>query len=233
MILAFLLTVVLALAFIGTTSAQEAQAVLDSIHNATFLSGTWSSGAKNVMTGAGFANPANMSFIYPQTTGISFSFTNNGYYESSRYRFTSNGSHPTCITGVVVWVHGTYTFNPNGSMTMTPFGDGYQQVQDPCAAVSNFIEPYNDIELYQSWRIFLDPTTGYHLHLFQFDGSPMNPMFLISTTPNMLPTQKLRNATAATNSTSDRTLNSNAENLLGPQWMLGPLTAAAVVLMSI
>ena len=88
MILASLLTVVLA-SFIGTTSAQ-AQIVYDSIHNATTLVGTWSSGAQNVMTGPvsfllirpllfdsfvsqSFANPANMSFNYPLTTGVSYS----------------------------------------------------------------------------------------------------------------------------------------------------------------
>jgi hypothetical protein len=96
------------------------------------------------------------------------------------------------------WVHGMYTLQPNGSITMIPFDDdGFQQIQDPCAAVSNFIETYNDTELYQSWRIFQDPTTGYKLHLFQFDGSPLAPMFQLSTTPNMLPTQQIRNTTAS------------------------------------
>lgn len=50
---------------------------------------------------------------------------------------------------------------------MIPFGDGYQQIQDACAAVTNFIESYNDTELYSSWRIFMDPTDGPKLHLFQ------------------------------------------------------------------
>ena len=91
MFLPSLLAVVLALAFITSSSAQDAQIVLDSIHNATSLTGTWSSGAKNVLTGAvsllsiqplsisppfvsqNFANPRNMSFTYPKTTGISYS----------------------------------------------------------------------------------------------------------------------------------------------------------------
>jgi hypothetical protein len=111
---------------------------------------------------------------------------------------------------------------------MTPFGDGYQQVQDPCAAVSNFIQSYNDTEYYESWRIFLDATTGYHLHLFQFNGEPLSPQFLVSVTPNMLPTQPLRNVTVAI----QRRSLSSAENLLGPQWMLGAVTAAAAVLMA-
>ena len=112
---------------------------------------------------------------------------------------------------------------------MTPFGDGFQQVQDPCAAVSNFIQMYNDTEYYESWRIFLDATTGYHLHLFAFDGSPINPQFLVSVTPNMLPTQLLRNVSVAA-PPSRRSL-SSAESFSGPQWILG--VVSATVLMAI
>lgn len=79
---------------------------------------------------------------------------------------------------------------------MTPLGDGFQQIQDPCAAVSNFVEPYNQTELYVQWRIFLDATAGPKLHLFQFDGAPLAPQFQVSPSPNMLPTQKLRNDSA-------------------------------------
>ncbi len=93
---------------------------------------------------------------------------------------------------------------PNGSIILTPNGDGYQQIQDPCAAISNFVENYNETELYQSWRIFQDTTDGFKLHLFAFDGSPLPPMFQVSTTPQMLPTQKLRNTTAATTVASSR-----------------------------
>lgn len=142
------------------------------------------------------------------------------------------GSHPTCITGVVNWVHGKYSLNPNGSITMVPFGDGFQQIQDPCAAISNFIETYNDTELYQSWRIFLDPTTGYHLHLFQFDGAPLAPQFLVSTSPNMLPPQILRNLTEPVSTQVD-SQQSSAEPLWRPQWILGVMTAVAAVLMAI
>jgi len=160
------------------------------------LIGTWSSGSKRVTTGPDFANPANMTFNYPKTTGISYSFTDQ-FYEESRYRFTSNGSEPTCITGIIGWSHGNYTLNPNGSMTLFPFRDGYQQIQDPCAAESeNFIETYMITqELYQNWMIFVDPTQGPKLHLFQFDGAPLAPMFKLSDTPNMHPTQLLRNVT--------------------------------------
>lgn len=172
--------------------------ILNSEHNATAISGTWSTGSKAVSTGSGFASPLNQTFTYPKNTGVSYSFTDDGFYEIARYRFNSNGSEPTCITGVMNWVHGTYQLLGNGSIVMTPFGDGYQQIQDPCGAVSNFIEIYNFTELYQSWRIFLDPQDGPKLHLFQFDGSPVAPQFQLSATPNMLPTRPLRNVTTVT-----------------------------------
>lgn len=197
MILAQLLTL------LATATAALAQdAVYDSAHNTTSITGTWSSGSQNVLTGSGFANPHNTTFTYPKTTGVCYSFTDDGYYEIARYRFNGNGSEPTCITGVLNWVHGSFTFNDNGSLTMYPFGDGYQQIQDPCAAVSNFIENYNDTELYQQWQIFTDPVTGYKLHMFGFDGTPVPPQFQVSATPNMLPTQLLRNVTKPVTTTT-------------------------------
>jgi len=187
------LVCLVAAALVPAVYGQGETIVLNAEHNATALTGTWSSGSQAVQTGPGFANPANLTFEYPKNTGVSYSFTDDGFYEIARYRFNGNGSEPTCITGIIGWSHGKYTLQPNGSITMQPFNDGFQQIQDPCAAVSNFIEEYNQTELYQSWRIFRDPTTGYKLHLFQFDGAPVAPQFQVSTTPNMLPTQLLRN----------------------------------------
>jgi len=192
--------------------------VYDTAHNATSIVGTWSTGSKNVQTGPGFANPANRTFIYPKTAGMSFSFTDDGHYEVAKYRFNGNGSQPTCITGVLVWHHGEYTLLPNGSMTLSPLGDGFQQVQDPCAAVSNFIETYNITELFLQWRIFLDANDGPKLHLFQFDGSPLPPCFQISTNPNMLPTQLLRNDTnqlAASPSTPSKNIRRSPNSATG------------------
>jgi len=198
MILSSLLIILLA-ALASPVSAQvsdtQGPIVFDSIHNATTIYGTWSSGSKGVVTGPSFANPANMTFSYPQTTGVSYSFTTDGHYESARYRFNSNGSEPTCITGVIIWVHGTYLLNANGSITLQAFPDGYQQVQDPCAAQSNFIQSYTYTEYYMGWRIYQDPVAGYKLHMFMADGTPVAPQFQVSVTPNMLPTKVLRNIT--------------------------------------
>jgi hypothetical protein len=179
---------------LAVASTSLAQVDFGSTHNVTKITGTWSSGSMAVRTGAGFAHPANTSFTYPRTTGISYSFSDDGFYEVARYRFKGNGSEPTCIVGIISWVHGKYSLLANGSIVLVPMGDGYQQIQDPCAAQSNFIEFYNHTELYQSWSIFEDTdTSNYQLRLYQFDGAPLAPQTLVSATPNMLPTQLLRN----------------------------------------
>jgi len=187
-----------ALAFLlASASALAQDIVYTPVHNATAIYGTWVSGSGHVVTGEGFANPLNMTFNYPNTTGLSYSFTEDGYYEIARYRFTSNGTEPSCITGVMNWCHGTYTLNPNGSISMVPFGDGFQQIQDPCAAVSNFVQSYNDTEYYTQWGISVDSVLGYVLQLYQYDGSPLAQQTMYSLTPNMLPTQLLRNTTSS------------------------------------
>ncbi|CAL1713721.1 unnamed protein product [Somion occarium] len=187
-----------------------AQGDLTAAHNTSGLEGTWSTGSRNVVTGSGFANPKNRTFTYPKTTGMSFSFTDTGFFEVARYRFTGNGTDPHCITGVMNWSHGKYVLVDNGSMILHPFGDGFQQIQDPCAAESNFIEDYNNTELYVQWRVFEDLIDGPKLHLFQFDGAPLPPQFQVSTTPNMLPTQPLRNVTTAASLTAQNLIATNA-----------------------
>jgi len=114
---------------------------------------------------------------------------------------TGNGASPKCITVVVNWAHGKYTLQPNGSITFYPVADGFQRIQQPCAANSDFTEAYQDQELYQSWQIFTDPQDGPKLHMFGFDGSPVSPQYQISTTPAMLPLQLLYNATNTTTTT--------------------------------
>ena len=61
--------------------------------------------------------------------------------------------------------------------------------------------------MYQSWQIFLDAVDGPKFHLFAFDGSPEPPMRLLSQTPNMLPTQLLRNTSNATTTILKRSTN--------------------------
>jgi len=177
----------------SSISAQDI--VYDAAHNATPIYGTWSTQSRAVVPGEGFADPAQESFHYPNNSGVGISFSDDGWYEVARYRFTSNATEPNCIIGTVVWAHGHVALLPNGSIVLTPIGDGYQQVQAPCAATSNFVQNYNFTELFVSWRIFEDPNDGPKLHLFQFDGSPVAPMFRLSAAPNMLPKRMLRNVT--------------------------------------
>jgi hypothetical protein len=73
------------------TSARG-QTVYDAAHNVTAITGTWSSGSRNVITGPvscvfdnssfpdssccgfkGFATPSQEGFTYPKTTGMSYS----------------------------------------------------------------------------------------------------------------------------------------------------------------
>ncbi|KAJ7162324.1 chaperone for protein-folding within the ER, fungal-domain-containing protein [Mycena filopes] len=184
-----LLKAILTLALTATASAQ-----FDAGHNTTSIVGTWSSGTQHVVTGAGFANPAQETFTYPKTPGVGYAFSDDGWYEVARYRFAANGSHPECIIGTVIWAHGNYQLFDDGSIVLTPIGDGYQQVQSPCTQdETNFVQPYNLTETFTSWRIYTDVTYGPKLHLFQFDGSPVAPLFRLSDQPNMLPKQKLRN----------------------------------------
>lgn len=156
---------------------------------------------------------------------ILFLSTEDGYYEIARYRMYGNGEHrsplsrhilfnpsligsaPQCITGVMNWCHGTFQYVSNGSIIMTPFGDGFQQIQSPCAATSNFLQNYNDTELYLEWIIYQDPTLGFVLQMYQFDGSPLPLMTQVSKSPNMLPTVPLRNVSSESSNISKRSTN--------------------------
>ncbi|KAJ7860341.1 chaperone for protein-folding within the ER, fungal-domain-containing protein [Mycena leptocephala] len=163
---------VLALALAAAVSSVFAQDLYGPDHNTTSIVGTWSSGTQQVVPGGGFANPSQETFNYPKATGVGYSFSDDGWYEIARFRYVANGSHPECIIGTVIWVHGTYELFDNGSIICTPSAT---------------------TELYTSWRIFTDVTFGPKLHLFQYDGSAVAPLFRLSDQPNMLPKQKLRN----------------------------------------
>ena len=109
---------------------------------------------------------------------------------------------------------------------MYPFGDGFQQIQAPCAPTSNFIEVYNDTELYQSWQVFQDPLLGMTLQLAQFDQSLLPPLYQLSTTPNMLPTQPLNNVSSSSK-VSKRSTN---DALPTSQWAIASIVAVGGLL---
>lgn len=202
----------------------------DGIHNTTSIEGTWTTGSGAVVTGAGAANPANMSFNYPKNTGRSFSFTDTGFWEQFEYRMASNATNPNCITAVLTWQHGNFEFLSNGSLLLHPFeGDGFQQVQDRCAAVSNQINRYNQEILFKEWRIFTLPGgagNGVHLNLYEFDGTPVAPMNLVAKPPNMLPTATIV-ATATTTGSAKRDLEERSNAAKSVSLMMGSVGVMA------
>ncbi|KAI5481008.1 ROT1 protein [Pseudohyphozyma bogoriensis] len=172
-------------------------AAQDFSSNATGFSGTWSTGSGAVVTGSGFADPMNNAkpFTYPANTGISYSFTDDGYFEEAQYRFNSNASEPHCATAVVIWQHGRYYFHDNGSITMDSSmfeADGRVQVQDPCAATTEILTYYSQFELFNSWTITIDVNhAAYMLQLYRYDGSLFPRLYLTVRPPTMLPTTYL------------------------------------------
>lgn len=127
------------------------------------------------------------------------------------------------------WHHGTYVLQPNGSIVLTPFGDGYQQIQNACGAVSNFIEDYNMTESLMQWRIFLDQQDGPKLHLWQGDGTPIAPQFQLAASPVMLPTRKLRNDTTEVLSRRSLQKRSGGERAWTPSGVVGLLVSVAAM----
>jgi hypothetical protein len=124
------------------------------------------------------------------------------------------------------WHHGKYTVDQTtNSITLTSFGDGYQQIQNVCEAVTNFIENYNQSEVYQSYQIFQDPTDGYKLHLFDSSGAPYAPMFYKSASPVMNPTKPLRNVSSPVGTGSVKVQKRNAGEMTS-----SPASAGLVII---
>ncbi|KAH7103097.1 chaperone for protein-folding within the ER, fungal-domain-containing protein [Auriculariales sp. MPI-PUGE-AT-0066] len=185
--------VLLALSSMATLAAAQDQVRLDVIHNTTVLTGTWSSGFGMVETGMDFCDVEKKTFNVGKVAGISYSFTEDGFWEQAEFRFESNPAKPSCPTAKILFQHGTFTFETDGSLILTPFiEDGLVQVQNPCSAHSSSIQQFNATILISQWRIFTDPiTNAAHLHLFRFDGAPYNKMVLrsVDAKSHMHPTE--------------------------------------------
>ncbi|OKL57126.1 Protein rot1 [Talaromyces atroroseus] len=170
----------------------------------TKLTGTWSSKSRQVITGSGFYDPVADAFQEPPLPGISYSFTEDGHYEEAYYRALPNPTQPNCPKAIMQWQHGTYSVQPNGSLVLTPIqSDGRQLMSDPCAGHYSSYTHYNQSELFQffggvqSYRIYTDKFHGVlRLDLVQFDGAPMQPLYILYRPPAMLPTTTLHPTTA-------------------------------------
>jgi hypothetical protein len=137
-------------------------------------------------------------FKYPNVTGISYSFTDDGYFEEAQYRFLANGlsrfhfcciklklipttcnatvgSSPQCVEAVVIWQHGRYTILPNNSIALDPSvfaADGRVQVQNPCSATTKLLTYYQQPVLFAGWEMAIDLNrAAYSMQLLRFDGS--------------------------------------------------------------
>ncbi|KAI9865129.1 MAG: Reversal of tor2 lethality [Trichoglossum hirsutum] len=180
------------------------------------LTGTWSTKSNAVITGPDFYDPVHERFIEPSLTGISYSFTEDGFYEEAYYRAISNPTSPQCPQGLMQFQHGTYVKADNGSLTLTPFAiDGRQLLSTPCKYQNSIYTRWNVTELIQRYEIYTDPYRKMpRLDLFGFDGAPMNPMYLAHNPPKMHPTitmNPLPTATGAKSTGSTKAKRSSVE----------------------
>lgn len=91
------------------------------------------------------------------------------------------------------WQHGQYFVNATGSLFTLPIKvDGRQLISNPCQGSNALFMRYNTSELFQKYEVTTDK---YHnvqrLNLYQWDGTPMNPMYMVYSPPQMLPTSTL------------------------------------------
>lgn len=105
------------------------------------------------------------------------------------------------------WQHGRYSLSANGSLTLIPIAvDGRQLTSSPCSYDTSLYIRYHQSEFFSKYAVYIDP---YHnvkrLDLYQFDGKPMNPMFLQYSPPQMLPTQTLNPTSSATGAAATKT----------------------------
>ncbi|OAL03339.1 hypothetical protein IQ06DRAFT_243132 [Phaeosphaeriaceae sp. SRC1lsM3a] len=160
----------------------------------TDLVGTWSSKSNSTLTGDGFYDPGNDRLIEPKHTGISYSFTADGHYESAYYRAIANPERPRCPKGIMQWQHGTFEKNADGSLLLKPIKvDGRQLYSDPCQYKNAVYTRYNATEKFKQYTVAED---RYHkiprLDLYKADGAPLMPLYLAYSPPKMLPTTTLR-----------------------------------------
>lgn len=101
----------------------------------------------NQVLSQGFYDPINDDLIEPDHTGISYSFTSDGYFEEAYYRAIANPSSPNCPSAIMQWQHGTWAFNADGSLQLSPLEvDGRQLTSQPCIYESSIYVRYNQSE---------------------------------------------------------------------------------------
>lgn len=164
--------------------------------------GTWSSKSNTVFTGPGFYDPIDELLIEPALPGISYSFTEDGYFEEAIYQVTSNAKNHSCPAAALIYQHGSYEILSNGSLVLTPISvDGRQLLSEPCedGGVSTYSR-YEQTELFAEYAVVLDAYHGqYRLNLYEWDGTPVQPLYIAYKPPMMLPTITLNPTTSTDN----------------------------------
>lgn len=185
----------------GTSSGSSSSSVSSSTSSAKptinpdlvsdSIVGTWSSKANTVFTGPGFYDPVDELLIEPALPGISYSFTEDGFWEEAIYQVTPNPQNHSCPAAILIFQHGTYTKADNGTLTLTPFEiDGRQLLSQPCndSGISMYSR-YSQKEVFKAYQVYVDPYHGrWRIDLIKSDGSYMQPLYLAYQPPQMLPT---------------------------------------------
>ncbi|XDT06759.1 Chaperone for protein-folding within the ER, fungal [Nakaseomyces glabratus] len=171
--------------------------------DAADLVGTWSSKSNQVFTGPGFYDPIDELLIEPALPGISYSFTEDGWFEEASYQVSGNPKNPACPKASLIYQHGKFELLDNGTLILHPIEvDGRQLFSDPCSdnGISTYTR-YNQTEVFKSFETFIDPYHGvYTLQLYQFNGAPLPPLYLAYRPPMMLPTETLNPTDGSTGS---------------------------------
>ncbi len=188
----------------ASSDSTESTGSSDDEDSGATIVGTWTSKSNTVFTGPGFYDPVDELLIEPALPGISYSFTDDGFFEEALYQVTSDSQNHSCAVAVVIFQHGTYKVESSGGLTLTPFAvDGRQILSDPCNdnGVSTYSR-YNQTESFKGFSIYVDSYHGrYRLNLVESNGEYMRPLYLAYRPPQMLPTITL-NPTASADTTT-------------------------------
>lgn len=88
----------------------------------------------------------NNTFNVPDTSGMAYSFTDDGFFEVFKYSFFANPKDPKCYRAQLIWQHGNFTMNDaTGELNLTQYvPDGRMQLYSPCMDKkgNNVVSPY-------------------------------------------------------------------------------------------
>jgi hypothetical protein len=97
------------------------------------------------------------------------------------------------------WQHGVYSLPGNGSIILEPIAvDGRQLLSSPCTYENAIYTRFDQPVLLKAYETLTDEFHNVpRLNLFEFDGTPIMPLYQAYKPPQMLPTMTL-NPTAST-----------------------------------